>query len=74
MADESRESVGEEMERWLRGLEGFEGFRLLTRPGETLGVAFWASREVAQRQDAVRTEFRERMLSIVGVTIQSVEG
>lgn len=50
MADESRESVGEEMERWLRGLEGFEGFRLLTRPGETLGVAFWASREVAQRR------------------------
>jgi hypothetical protein len=66
--------VGEEMERWLRDMEGFEGLMLLARPGETLGLAFWASEEIAQRHAATRAEFRERMISIAGARIESVEG
>jgi hypothetical protein len=66
--------VGEEMERWLRDMEGFEGLMLLARPGETLGLAFWASEEVAQRHAETRAAFRERMLSIAGARIVSVEG
>lgn len=65
--------VGEEMERWLRDMDGFEGFVVLTRPGEALGLAFWRDEEVAERHRAVRAEFRERMLSIAGVTIESVQ-
>ncbi|MGZ8637003.1 MAG: hypothetical protein ACXWZ1_07390 [Gaiellaceae bacterium] len=66
--------VGEEMERWLRDLDGFEGFLLLTRPGESIGLVFWASEAVAERQSAVRAEFRDRMLSIAGARIESVDG
>lgn len=66
--------VAEEMERWLVDLEGYEGFLMLTQPGKSIGLVFWASAEVAERQSAVRTQFRERMLGIAGVTITSVEG
>lgn len=66
--------VAEEMERWLVGLEGFKGFLMLTQPGKALGLVFWESRELAERQSAVRAQFRERMLAIAGVTIESVEG
>ena len=56
--------VAEEMERWLRETEGFEGFLLLTGEGKGVGLAFWANREVAERHSHARAEFRERMLSI----------
>ena len=36
--------VGEEMERWLRDAEGFEGFLLLAGETKAVGLAFWASR------------------------------
>jgi hypothetical protein len=64
--------VAEEMERWLRDLEGFEGFVLLAREGKALGLAFWKSAEVAQRYNVIRSQFRERMLSIAGVEIEDV--
>lgn len=66
--------VGEEMDAWLRGLEGYRGLMLLTREGEVLGLAFWESREAAERQAAVRAEFRERMLTIAGTRIEGVDG
>jgi hypothetical protein len=66
--------VGEEMERWLRDMEGFRGFMLVSRPGESLGLAFWESREIAERLEPVRAQFRERMLSIAGVEIEAVDG
>jgi hypothetical protein len=66
--------VGEEMDRWLRDMEGFEGLLLLTRPNEAIGLAFWASEEIAERHSALRAEFRERMLTIAGARIERVEG
>ena len=66
--------VAEEMERWLGELEGYEGFLMLSRPGRALGLVFWESREIAEGYAASRSQFRERMLSIAGVTIENVEG
>jgi hypothetical protein len=64
--------VAEEMERWLRDLEGFQGFVLLANAERALGIAFWASREVAERYVSIRSEFRERALSFAGVRIEEV--
>ena len=64
--------IAEEMERWLRDLEGFEGFLLLANEAQALGITFWASREVAERHRSLRSEFRARALSIAGVRIEEV--
>jgi hypothetical protein len=66
--------VGEEMDSWLRGLDGFRGLMLLASPGVTLGLAFWESEEAAKRHEELRAEFRERMLTIAGARIERVEG
>jgi hypothetical protein len=66
--------VAEEMERWLGELEGYRGFMMLSRPGRALGLVFWETQEVAERYAVSRSQFRERMLSIAGVTIENVEG
>jgi len=64
--------VGEEMARWLRDTDGFEGFLLLAGEQKAVGLAFWASREVAEHHNHARAQFRERMLSIAGVQIEDV--
>ena len=64
--------VAEEMERWLRETEGFEGLILVAGEGKVLGLAFWESRETAERHQVARTQFRERMLSVAGVRIEAV--
>lgn len=64
--------VAEEMERWLRDAEGFQGFVLLAGNQKAIGLAFWESRELAEHHNLARTQFRERMLSIAGVRIESV--
>jgi hypothetical protein len=64
--------VAEEMERWLRELEGFQGFLLLANEGRAVGIAFWESREVAERYQSMRSQFRERALSVAGVRIEEV--
>jgi hypothetical protein len=64
--------VGEEMARWLRDTDGFEGFLLLAGEEKAVGLAFWASRDVAERHNHARSQFRERMLSIAGVQIEDV--
>jgi len=61
--------VAEEMYRWLRETEGFEGLLFLSREGTTLGLTFWESREIAERHEASRMQFRDRMLSAAGVEI-----
>ncbi len=61
--------VAEEMYRWLRETEGFEGLLFLSREGTTLGLTFWDSREIAERHQASRMQFRDRMLSTAGVEI-----
>lgn len=64
--------IAEEMERWLRDLDGFRGFVLLANEDRALGITFWADREVAERYARIRSTFRERVLSVAGVPIADV--
>jgi hypothetical protein len=64
--------VAEEMERWLRDIDGFEGMLLLSREGTTLGLTFWESREIAEAHRPVRMEFLHRMMAIVGAEIEEI--
>jgi hypothetical protein len=64
--------VAEEMTRWLREIDGFKGFLMLSREGTTVGFTFWESREVADRHRVTRMEFIGRMSAVVGVEIQEV--
>ena len=66
--------VAEEMLRWLHDMEGFEGLLMLSRPGTTIGLAFWESREVAERHRVVRMEFLDRMTSVADVEIEETVG
>ena len=69
-ATEAARMVAEEMETWLRQIEGYEGFLMLTREGTALGLTFWESREVAERHRPARIEFRDRMIAIAGGEIE----
>jgi hypothetical protein len=64
--------VAEEMHSWLREIEGFEGFVMLTKEGSTIGLTFWESRDVAERHRVARMQFLERMTSVAGVEIEEV--
>jgi hypothetical protein len=64
--------VAQEMERWLRDIDGFEGFLMLSREGTTVGLAFWESREAAERNLALRREFVGRVTSVAGVQIEEI--
>lgn len=64
--------VAEEMHSWLREIDGFEGFVMLTREGSTIGLAFWESRDAAERHRVARMQFLERMTSVAGVEIEEV--
>ena len=62
--------VAEEMLRWLRDIDGFEGFLMLSREGTSIGLTFWESQEVADRHRVARQQFLERMTSVAGVEIE----
>jgi hypothetical protein len=62
--------VAEEMVRWLRDIEGFDGFLMLTKEGTAIGLSFWESPEVAARHRVARMQFIERMTSIAGVELE----
>jgi hypothetical protein len=64
--------VGEEMHRWLCELEGFVGFLVFSREGESIGLTFWETSEIAERYRTSRDEFRERMIGIAGVQVEEV--
>lgn len=64
--------VGEEMDRWLRGMDGFEGFVMLSTKGTSIGLTFWASRDAAERQRPMRREFLDRVMSVVGVQVEEI--
>ncbi len=64
--------VAEEMVRWLRDIEGFEGMLMLSREGTTVGLTFWESREVAERHRVARMEFLDRMTSVADVRIEEM--
>ena len=62
--------VAEEMLRWLRQSEGFEGLLFLSKEGTTLSLTFWESREVAERHRVARMQFRDRITSTAGVEVE----
>jgi hypothetical protein len=64
--------VAEEMHSWLREIDGFEGLLMLSRPGSTIGLTFWESRDVAERHRVARMEFLNRMTSVVDVEIEEI--
>jgi hypothetical protein len=62
--------VGEEMLRWFRETEGFQGLLILSHEGESVGLTFWESREVAERHLVSRLQFRDRMMAAAGVQVE----
>ena len=67
--------AGEEMLPWLSQIEGFEGLLMLSddATATTLAISFWRDREVAERHQPARREFRERVTAAVNVSIESIE-
>jgi hypothetical protein len=68
--------AGEAMLPWLQQIEGFEGLLMLSNEedGTTLVLAFWESREVAERHREARLAFRDRITSTVDVQVQETVG
>ena len=64
--------VGEEMVRWLRDIEGYRGFLMLSREGTTLGLSFWETREMAERHRVSRMQFIDRMTSAANVQVEEM--
>lgn len=64
--------VAQEMASWLRDIDGFEGFLMLSREGTTVGMSFWESREAAERHRVARRQFIERISSVVRVEIEEM--
>ncbi len=62
--------VAEEMTRWLREIDGFEGLLVLSREGETFGLTFWASEEVARRNWTTRMQFLDKVTAVARVEVQ----
>jgi hypothetical protein len=62
----------EELQRWLREIDGFQGLLILSREGESIGLTFWESREVAERHRGVRLEFIGRMTAAAAVEIEEI--
>jgi hypothetical protein len=65
--------VAQEMMRWFRESDGFEGLMFISREGTTLAMSFWESQEVADRQRASRMQFRDRISSAAGVEVIDTE-
>jgi hypothetical protein len=64
--------VGEEMLRWLQEAEGFLGLLIVSREGSSLGLTFWESSELAERQRTARMSFLERIMSVANVEVEEV--
>lgn len=62
--------VAQEMVRWFRETEGFEGLLFLSKEGTTLGLTFWESRDVAERHRVSRMQFRDRMTAAARVEVE----
>jgi hypothetical protein len=65
--------VAQEMMRWFRESDGFEGLVFLSRAGTTLALSFWENQDVADRQRASRMQFRDRISSAAGVEVEGTE-
>jgi hypothetical protein len=62
--------IAQEMFRWFRATEGFEGLLFLSREGTTLALTFWNDREVAESHRASRMRFRDRVTEVAGVQVE----
>jgi hypothetical protein len=62
--------VAEEMLSWLREMDGFRGFLVMSQEGTSIGLSFWESREAAERHRAVRREFIGRMTSVADIEVE----
>jgi hypothetical protein len=65
--------VAEEMMRWFRETEGFEGLMFMSQEGTTLALSFWESQEIADRHRASRMQFRDRISTAAGVEVEGTE-
>jgi hypothetical protein len=74
LPNETATVVAQEMIRWFRESEGFEGLLFLSTAGTTLAVSFWESREIAERSERARMQFRDRISSAVGVEVVETIG
>jgi hypothetical protein len=74
LADAAR-LVGESMEGWLRGFEGYAGLLIFTN--EELGRArvttFWESRETLEASASGRANVRDSLAGRLGAKLESVE-
>lgn len=71
LPNETATVVAQEMMRWFRESEGFEGLMFLSRPGTTLAISFWASRDIAERNARSRMQFRDMISAAAGVEVES---
>jgi hypothetical protein len=62
--------VAQEMMRWLRATDGFEGLLFLSKEGTTLALTFWEDRDVAERNRFSRMQFRDRVTEAAGVEVE----
>ena len=69
---ENATMVAQEMNRWLRDIEGYHGFLMLFRDEETVGLTVWESKAVADLHRDARMQFIERMTSIAGVQVEEI--
>jgi heme-degrading monooxygenase HmoA len=67
--------VGESMEGWLRGFDGYAGLLILTNDEQGLArvMTFWESREAVEASERGRTSIRESLGERLGVKLESVE-
>lgn len=67
--------VGESMEGWLRGFDGYAGLLILTNEEQGLArvMTFWESREAVEASARGRENVRDAMAERLGVTLESVE-
>ena len=68
--------AGEEMLRWLREIQGFEGLLVLTNEAEglTLVLTFWESLEVAEEHREARMQLRDSVTAAVDVKVEETVG
>jgi heme-degrading monooxygenase HmoA len=74
LADAAR-LVGESMEAWLRGFEGYAGLLILTNDEEGLArvMTFWETREAVDASARGRESVRDSLAGRLGVKLESVE-
>ena len=68
--------VGEALHSWLGAIEGSEGMALMCNEetGVTHLLSLWASREVAEKHQHARRQFRDRITATVDAEVQETLG